>query len=294
MPTQLFICELKDSISSMSFDYVPDKITHNTSGKYQEIDIANRSHPIHLWFSGSDTISFTLPLASATNDENYVNQRARFLQSLTQGTDVVIGWGDLFEDYVWVLKSVDIEHSVFQGNANMPVISAATLNLSMNPEKSVSIAARRKGFPSKGNPIVSTPEIAPLNPVSLSVANYKPLTPALSLPIETQATTNTNTLLSYVQSSLDINANSFKALTKAKVKELYDPSYLGTMSRQAQTTIFNKTQQTMNSVLAVSSYTSADKRKVFETVSNQHLNYFKDKGGIKVVGLTYLNEVNLD
>lgn len=131
---QIYLIAL-NTLDRLHIQFVPEAINVNSNARVSEIAIVGKNLPHHHWTSSTQSLPLKLDFYG---EKQEVVDKVRWLQQLVfrdgqrrPAQPVMLILGDLFRGVVWVVKSVNVEYSIFDNDNNfMPKQAYVSLNLS--------------------------------------------------------------------------------------------------------------------------------------------------------------------
>ena len=122
MITDLYIVAIDEpQTNTLRVQYMPLQVQYNRSAKFEAIPIIGRNEDLSHFSGGNTTLSLNLDFYSSDPDGTNANASIQFLESLTYSgrnrppSRVQLVFGRLFENTLWLLQSLNVVYSVFEG-----------------------------------------------------------------------------------------------------------------------------------------------------------------------------------
>ena len=134
---QYYIVDVDNPQERLEFQFIPNELKHSRTANNAKVDIVGRNHPKRHYLGGDDSISFQLNFHATENDIDSVKKSVFWLQGLATGKNVKLVWGNLYQNTVWVVDSVDTVWQNQDLSRGLPEIATVDIKLSVNPLKSI-------------------------------------------------------------------------------------------------------------------------------------------------------------
>ena len=134
---QLYLVELETE-ETLTFQYVPEKISLRSGTQLAEIMAVGRNLPIVMATGGEETLNLVMEFYAKDTLRQEAVKKANWLKSLRYGGSgqivtprLQLIWGQMFHHYIWTMKEVQIDYSLFQENNDyLPQIATCNIQLS--------------------------------------------------------------------------------------------------------------------------------------------------------------------
>lgn len=119
---RLTIAETIPGSPALNMQFQPESTSLDRTATLAVIDVAGRADPIHQWTGGKTSLSFDVSFYASEAGRQDATRSANWLQSLTYPDErgevptVLLIFGDLFKDYVFLVESANVKSSIFDNN----------------------------------------------------------------------------------------------------------------------------------------------------------------------------------
>lgn len=125
--------------------FIPTNVSIQRNSSTQTVQIVGRNNPLYQYTAGEKLLSMTLDFYSEEEEREDVIKRCHWLEGLTynDGYDkpperVRLVWGDLYQDEIWTVKSVNYSLSNFhKGWGFLPQQAYVDITLALDVDKDV-------------------------------------------------------------------------------------------------------------------------------------------------------------
>ena len=123
------------NVERLKVQYMPKAISYSRSANIQRVDIVGRNDKLNQYKGGDTSLSFSLDFYAIEEGFEDAKRNINWLKSMTYSNQdappsrIKIVLGDVFDNEVWVLKSVGVKYSNFQpANGWLPRYATAKLS----------------------------------------------------------------------------------------------------------------------------------------------------------------------
>lgn len=142
-----YIVELRPPYQKLEMQFIPASMKLTSTAQNAKIEVVGRNNPIHHYTGGDDKLVFKLDFYSDTEDRDDVIKKCRWIQALRYNNgsrgpkrNVKVVMGDMFQREIWIVDSVAIDLSTFDGTKGFrPRQATVDINLSLDPIKNLTI-----------------------------------------------------------------------------------------------------------------------------------------------------------
>ncbi len=132
---KLYIAELSPNGESLEIDYLPKEVSFNRTATVATIEVAGKNNSPIQWTGGDTSANITIGLYSNEEGRQDVLRKVDWLQSLTYSDSkgvvprVILVYGKLFKDYVFIVKSVSPTFEHFNSYVQAPIQAKVSIEL---------------------------------------------------------------------------------------------------------------------------------------------------------------------
>lgn len=140
--TDLYIVAIDEpQTNRLRVQYMPLQVQYQRNAKFDAISVIGRNEDLSHYSGGNTTISLNFDFYSTDPNGELAKQGVKFLESLQySGRDrppsrVQLVFGRLFENSLWLLQSLNVVYSVFEGGKDwLPRYAVAQCTFKLDTE----------------------------------------------------------------------------------------------------------------------------------------------------------------
>lgn len=133
---QLYILAIDNpELERLEVQYMPKLVNYKRNANIQRVDIVGRNDKLNQYKGGDTSISLTLDFFAVEQGFEDAKRKINWLKSMTYSNEdappsrIKLIFGDLFDNEIWILKSVGVKYSSFQpANGWLPRHASASLS----------------------------------------------------------------------------------------------------------------------------------------------------------------------
>jgi len=134
--------------SYLNIQWVPENVNVSRNTDNQAVKVVGRNNPFYHYTSGETLLSMTLDFYSAAEDSPEVIRKCRWLESLSMNNgseeppeNVILIWGELFKDEVWIVKNVNYQLGNFNKEFGfLPQQAYVDITLALDPDENTKVS----------------------------------------------------------------------------------------------------------------------------------------------------------
>lgn len=142
MITDLYIVAIDEpQTNRLRVQYMPLQVQYSRTAKFDSVPVIGRNEDLSHYSGGATTMTMNLDFYSTDTDGTLAKASIKFLESLQySGRDrppsrVQLIFGRLFENTLWLLTSMAVNYSVFEGGKNwLPRYATAQCTFKLDTE----------------------------------------------------------------------------------------------------------------------------------------------------------------
>ena len=117
---RLYFILVSSPESRLYIQFVPPELNIQRNSSVQAVQIVGRNNPLYQYTAGEKLLSFQLDFYADEESKMDVINNCKWLEALTYNEGyskpperVKLVWGDLFQDELWIVKTVNYKLSLF-------------------------------------------------------------------------------------------------------------------------------------------------------------------------------------